>query len=241
MKTMLKSLLIALSSYSVIPAPNFEWSEKNMRYSIAFLPAVGVVIGAAFYAFYALTAGRGAIFYSVGAAVIPVLITGGIHMDGFCDTVDALAARRGREKTLEILKDPNSGAFAVIYSSLYFLAQVALFSELRDRESAIFICFGFVYSRICAAFATVTFKSARREGFFAAYANGAAKKPIAVFMAVLALAAFDVRYLTVVAYLIFYYYFTEKKFGGLTGDAVGFFIQTSELLILITIFIDGRL
>jgi adenosylcobinamide-GDP ribazoletransferase len=210
-----------------------------MRYSIAFLPAVGALIGAAFYAFYALTASRGAIFYSAGAAVIPVLITGGIHMDGFCDTVDAIAARRDKEKTLEILKDPNAGAFAVIYSSLYFLAQIALISELRDPESVILICYGFVCSRICAAFATVALKSARREGFLAAYANDASRKPIAALTVVLALAlvVFDIVYFVTIAYLIFYYYFTKKKFGGLTGDALGFFIQTSELALLLAIFL----
>jgi adenosylcobinamide-GDP ribazoletransferase len=217
-----------------------EWSEKNMRYSIAFLPAVGAVIGAAFYAFYALTVRFGAIFYAFGATAVPVIITGGVHMDGFCDTVDAISARRDREKTLEILKDPNAGAFAVIYSALYFLAQIALISELRDRASVVLISVGFIFSRACAAFATVTFKSARSEGFLAAYANSAAKKPIAAATVVLALAItlFNPIYLVIIAYLIFYNYFAQKKFGGITGDILGFFIQTSELLAALAVFIN---
>lgn len=40
---MLSSLIIALSMYSVIPMPQVEWKEDNMRWSLGFLPVVGVV------------------------------------------------------------------------------------------------------------------------------------------------------------------------------------------------------
>ena len=41
-----ESLLIALSTYSAIPVPQFDWNEKNMRYAICFFPAVGIFCGA---------------------------------------------------------------------------------------------------------------------------------------------------------------------------------------------------
>ena len=44
-----ESLLIALSTYSAVPVPQFEWNEKNMRYAICFFPAVGVLCGAALW------------------------------------------------------------------------------------------------------------------------------------------------------------------------------------------------
>lgn len=34
-------LLIALSTYSAIPVPQFDWNEKNMRYAICFFPGGG--------------------------------------------------------------------------------------------------------------------------------------------------------------------------------------------------------
>ena len=40
-------------------------------------------------------------------------------MDGFADTVDALSSCQTRERKLEILKDPHTGAFAVIGCCLY--------------------------------------------------------------------------------------------------------------------------
>ena len=52
-------------------------------------------------------------FAFVGLAII-LLVTGGIHMDGYMDTMDALHSYGSREKKLEILKDSHIGAFAVI-------------------------------------------------------------------------------------------------------------------------------
>ena len=50
----------------------------------------------------------------------PVLVTGGIHLDGFLDTADALSSWQPWEKKLEILKDSHAGAFAIIMGCAYF-------------------------------------------------------------------------------------------------------------------------
>lgn len=57
---------------------------------------------------------------------MPVWVTGGIHLDGYADTCDALASYGDREKKLEILKDPHCGAFAVIRLCSYFAAYLCL-------------------------------------------------------------------------------------------------------------------
>jgi adenosylcobinamide-GDP ribazoletransferase len=36
--------------------------------------------------------GFGRILFAAGFTLLPVIVTGGIHLDGFCDTTDALAA-----------------------------------------------------------------------------------------------------------------------------------------------------
>ena len=63
---------------------------------------------------------------AAGICVLPILVTGGIHLDGFCDTADALASHQDTEKKLQILKDPHMGAFAAIWLGCYFIAQLAL-------------------------------------------------------------------------------------------------------------------
>ena len=41
-------------------------------------------------------------------------VTGGFHIDGFMDTMDAFHSYKPREEKLAILKDSHIGAFAVI-------------------------------------------------------------------------------------------------------------------------------
>ena len=69
-------------------------------------------------------------FAFVGLAII-LLVTGGIHMDGYMDTMDALHSYGSREKKLEILKDSHIGAFAVIMTVLYVLIAAGAYSEIK--------------------------------------------------------------------------------------------------------------
>ena len=89
---MLDSLLMAFSLYSKIPVPQRQWNEKSMKYCICFLPLVGAVIGAAQYGVFAVLyrLAFGPVLRGAVLAALPVLLTGGIHMDGFLDTCDAL-------------------------------------------------------------------------------------------------------------------------------------------------------
>ena len=40
-----ETLLVALSTYSALPMPQFTWNEKNMRYAICCFPMVGLLCG----------------------------------------------------------------------------------------------------------------------------------------------------------------------------------------------------
>ena len=97
-----RSLAIAISMYSKIPVPIVEWNEKNMKYAMCFFPVVGAVTGV-----LQLLTGRilleytacGKLFFAIAMALIPVIVTGGIHLDGFADTVDALSSYGDRRKS----------------------------------------------------------------------------------------------------------------------------------------------
>ena len=114
--SIINSFFIALSMYSRIPVPRVDWEKENMRYAMCFFPMIGVVIGAVMYlAGWLLDkTSVGGLFRGVVFTLIPIMITGGIHMDGFMDTMDALGSWGDREKKLEILKDSHAGAFAIL-------------------------------------------------------------------------------------------------------------------------------
>ena len=87
----LKGFVIAFSIYSKIPVPQFDWKEEDMQYHLCFFPLIGLIIGAleAGWFFLGNAAGISHLCKTLIAVAIPLLVTGGFHMDGFMDTMDA--------------------------------------------------------------------------------------------------------------------------------------------------------
>ena len=83
MKTLLESMNIAFSMYSRIPMPRVDWNEKNMKFALCFFPLVGLVIGLLQGIVLWNLQGCSTILAAAVAVLLPVLLTGGIHVDGF--------------------------------------------------------------------------------------------------------------------------------------------------------------
>ena len=239
--SIINSFFIALSMYSRIPVPRVDWEKENMRYAMCFFPMIGVVIGAVMYlAGWLLDkAAVGTLFRGVVFTLIPIIITGGIHMDGFMDTMDALGSWGDREKKLEILKDSHAGAFAILGMGCYLMWSVAVWSELPAE--VLRVCgVGFVLSRALSGFSVVTFPAARNSGLLKMFQDGAQKKVVRITMclyvaaAVIMMAVMNARAITgaVIGVMIAFLYYivvSRKQFGGVTGDLAGFFLETAEL------------
>ena len=43
--TVLQTIAVAFAMFSAVPVPQFDWNEKNMRYSLCAFPLVGVLCG----------------------------------------------------------------------------------------------------------------------------------------------------------------------------------------------------
>ena len=239
--SIINSFFIALSMYSRIPVPRVDWKKENMRYAMCFFPMIGVAIGAVMYlAGWLLDkAVVSTLFRGVVFTLIPIIITGGIHMDGFMDTMDALGSWGDREKKLEILKDSHAGAFAILGMGCYLMWSAAVWSELPAEVLG--VCrVSFVLSRALSGFSVVTFPAARNSGLLKMFQDGAQKKVVRIMMclyvatAVIMMAVMDARAMTgavVGAMIAFLYYVvvSRKQFGGVTGDLAGFFLETAEL------------
>ena len=123
MQVIWHAIVSAFSTFSIIPTPRIEWNSKSLSGLLGALPLVGVAIGGIGYLYY-LLAGLlelPAILSAAAMTLIPIGISGGIHLDGFTDTVDAISSYGDAEKKRAILKDPHVGAFAVIGIAFYFL------------------------------------------------------------------------------------------------------------------------
>ena len=121
------SLAIAFSMYSRIPMPTVAWTKERMKYAMCFFPLIGVVIGAITYgSVLVLTALKLDWMARIFPVLVPLMVTGGIHMDGFLDVTDARASHAPAEKKLEILKTliqgrlPSSAAVFICFSTRRF-------------------------------------------------------------------------------------------------------------------------
>lgn len=246
------SFKIAFSMYSKIPMPYSDWKKENMKYSMCFFPLVGAVVGVLVWLWSKALCWL-PFTNSLGTAVylfLPILITGGIHFDGFLDTQDALNSHQTVERKLEILKDPHTGAFAIISGILYYVLAFGIWSE-ADYEAVKILAIGFVLSRAFSGLSVVTFRLAKNSGLAATFSESAQKKRVKITMLVyiavctvlmallhwqLAIAAVGAA---VLVYL-YYRYICYKEFGGMTGDLAGYFLQLCELGMAMAVIITEQ-
>lgn len=235
----LQTIAVAFAMFSALPVPQFEWNEKNMRYAMCAFPLIGLVCGGLWCLCGVLPLpelARAAAF-----CLVPVAVTGGIHLDGYADTSDALSSYGDREKKLEILKDSHCGAFAVIRLCCYFAAYFGLCGSVRFTPRA-GLCWtlALVLERGLSGLAVAAFPMAKNTGLahtFATAADRESVKKILIVLSVLlaaALIALGGGALVAAALLVLwrYHHVAVKEFGGITGDLAGWFLQKAEFWML---------
>ncbi len=248
----LKSIAVAFSMYSKIPMPRFNWASDDMKYHLIFFPWVGAVIGLFEYLWFRLAnyCILPHIVFAVIAMVIPIIITGGFHIDGFMDTSDALASYGDKEKRLEILKDSHVGAFAII--RLVTLGLI-LFAAIYTMNNTAFVAWNtsFFAVRAISGICVVRYKKAKAEGILNTSAETADDKIVIYTLAlqfiVLALVMganftwfWNVQVFAMLLMLVYYIYIAYSKFGGITGDLAGWFLCKAEVFMAVAAAILSR-
>ena len=236
-----KSMIIAFSMYSKIPMPQFEWKDEDMKYVLCFFPWVGAVIGGLVY-LWKMICDRfeiGILCYTLVGTALPLLITGGFHVDGFMDTMDAFHSYQPKEKKLEILKDSHIGAFAVIRLGMYGLIYAGAFSEIENYHLLQIVCAGFCLARVLSGMSVVSFPTAKKDGMLYLFASSAQKNIVKVWLCLQGVLCVGVMLwcypfagglvvATALGTFVYYYYRCKKEFGGITGDTAGYFVLVCE-------------
>lgn len=251
MKRLWNSMNIAFSMFSRLPAAQCDWSEENMKYMMCFFPWIGIVIGVLCFAWEALAGflGVSGAFRNVILMLIPLAVTGGIHLDGLLDTADAMSSWRPREKRLEILKDSHAGAFAIIICAGYFFLLYGVVDMVQGDMIPVYVCI-FLVSRSLSGFAVVTFPKASASGTVAGFARDAQTRIIQTTMILYLILGGIVMVALHPVYAVagilgagltflWYYRMAMKNFGGINGDLAGCFLSVCELVMPLTMVIAG--
>ncbi|MBF0457901.1 MAG: adenosylcobinamide-GDP ribazoletransferase [Nitrospirae bacterium] len=268
---MIKRIAAAFEFLTIIPLPfkradSHVWDESGIGRSSSVFPVVGLIMGSAYFLCYA------ALKYvlpievcAVVVILVGAVITGGLHLDGVSDTFDALAAKRTPTDRLLIMKSGAAGPIGVAAIVLTLLLKYALLKNLlmNAQISSAFVLLTYpAAGRFAATAAMFTGKSARSEGLGCIFIEHTGAKEFSLaagfmFLIVTLLNlslntgcgvpcvsfhSIAIIIIIAVAAKISGSFFL-KRFGGLTGDTLGAFIEVSELIFLIylTITTGGHL
>lgn len=253
MKAFFNSLFMTISMFSILPVPKVDWEKRNMKYMLCFLPLIGILTGIGLSGFH-LLAGLlqiSDILYAVLLTLLPLIISGGIHMDGFLDTVDALSSHALPEKKREILKDSHAGAFAVLFCAGYLLLYFGLCMECERSVTTIYIMgLCATLARVIGAFASVAFEKNTQQGLLYSFTSSMAKYSklclfVWFFLCITLFGCISI-YLAVsmlFASLCLLYYMKQMskiEFEGMSGDLAGYLITLSSLILLIVYIITEK-
>jgi adenosylcobinamide-GDP ribazoletransferase len=242
-----KTFLQAFSFLTILPVGHPSLSKgKELARSMAFFPLVGLLIGlilsAGYYLFSLFLPKSITLWSTVG---LLALLTRGLHLDGFADTLDGLASGRSKERILEVMRDSRIGAFGVIglifliggkYLALDQISKVSIpysliLMAVMGRNSMVLVCFRSPYARPGQGLAK---PFAENLG----YREMALSSATAFGIALLATGVLGILvFLGTGLFSLGYRYFFITKLGGVTGDVLGGANELSELLCLILLVI----
>lgn len=238
---MLVDFLAALQFLTVAP-PLLRRiaTPAEMGRATAYYALVGLLLGAILVGAQQLL---GWLFPAPLAAVLLlalwVILTGGLHIDGFLDACDGLLGGATPERRLEIMRDHAIGAFAFIGGALLLLVKLTalttltawtiptlLLAPVLGRWALTLAVFVFPYARAEGLGRQMKAQVTWRQVLFATVTALAVAWFAAGWRGLIALALAGLTLLVVAA-------FTLKRIPGLTGDIYGAVCELVELAVLL--------
>ena len=219
-----------------------------------FIPVVGLIVASIDIGLYALSSRvlRDPALTAIILITVQYLLFNLFHFDGFVDTMDAVFVGGGAEGRRRVLKDVHAGSFGLFFAVIYLAAKLHLLSRGLSSspadEPAAWVLLSFPLSgRIAAVLLAAFLRPAKPGGLAAAMGRPSAATValgtvlglspfVALCLAGLLpaplLGCFAAALIGFAAAALIYRY----RFGGATGDGLGFAVETAELAHLALFF-----
>ncbi len=242
--------LAALRFLTIIPFPFWRnASQSDMKHTTGYFPVVGLIIGlvmAGLNMLLALFLPRAVVNGLL--LIYLVVISGGLHIDGFIDTCDGMAGHKTVEERWRIMRDSRVGAFGVVGAFLLLLVKYATLNSIPENLITVTLVVMPVVSRWAMVYAVCAYPYARPEGLGKAFKQEAGWSnfilatiivlAVAIGLALLA----QITYLAGLVILLMTWLmvvgmgsYLKRKFAGLTGDTYGAINEISEVWVLVLI------
>ncbi|MFN4260551.1 MAG: adenosylcobinamide-GDP ribazoletransferase [Gemmataceae bacterium] len=241
----MRSFLVALAFLTIVPIRFRQpLADRDIARSRLWYPHVGLIVAALLGLLVVWVARLASPWVGAfGVLAAWVVVTGGLHLDGFCDLCDGLFGGQNADERLKIMKDPQVGAFGMVGVVLLLLGKFAVLAELLAQQSlqapwlvataavvarclVLVMMAGAVYPRAEGTGRWVITSCQVWEGWlFAVIALGASVLllpwRVGLGAALASLAGVGgLRFLC------------QQRLGGVTGDCLGAGIEMAELVFL---------
>lgn len=248
MKKLFKGFIMALSMFTIIPTPYIEWDDDGAKNMMKFYPIIGGIVGVIWSMIYYLMSNLNIsmVLKSTIIMMVPFIVTGMLHLDGFMDVCDAILSRRDREEKLRILKDSTIGAFAVISLLILFFLQFGSIHSIIEKSIPFYMLILIpIISRSIVAYFLLSRTTIKESTLGTYFKKGTNITDIAIMIISLILMAINsfmllnyyglVLVLSMILGVIWAVEKCKKEFGGISGDVAGFALVVGELIGILTL------
>lgn len=247
----MKTFILALQLMTRLPIKKeIEVTDKRLIQGIVYWPFVGVVVGVIdCLIFVALSFILPKSVAAAFAVLCQLCVTGGFHLDGLCDTADAIYSARTRERMLEIMKDSRIGTNGVIAAVFDIGLKFLVLCQLDNPIPALLLAP--VSGKCIQGILMYKANYPRERGLGASYV-GKIKASTMIASLVCGLLMIELGLFLgghgwlLAAPVVFilaaigYRFYIEGKIGGMTGDTLGAGSEVCELVFLLTLLAGQR-
>jgi adenosylcobinamide-GDP ribazoletransferase len=238
--------LLALRFLTILPLPWPRQADAGATgRSLAFFPLVGLFIG---LVMTGLDRALAPVFSPLvaGALILGALVvlTGGLHLDGFIDTCDGLARHGSLEERWAAMRDSRVGAFGVIGVLSLLLVKYASIVSLHEESRIAALVFMPLLGRWSMVWAILRYPYARPDGAGRVFKENASRPALVIATMAAAVPAFlllGVQGLVILlgVWLLVWLWagFLSRRFGGLTGDNYGAVNELAEVSVLVLVLV----
>jgi adenosylcobinamide-GDP ribazoletransferase len=235
-----KRFLVALQFLTIWPVRiRSELTPEDLGGSLRYFPLVGLFLGLALAGAALLLSFLPHPVMAVVILILSIVLTGGMHLDGFADTCDGFGGLRPKEKVLEIMRDSRVGVMGVTGVFCLLALKGVLVASVPPKILWKLLILMTVVSRWSQVLVCCTSSYARAEGkakHFVEYAGRNDLLAASIFAAavILFLASWRaplVLFLSLLPLLLFLTY-VKRRIGGVTGDIIGAASEITEVAIL---------
>ncbi len=256
-KEKIDGILLALQFYTTVPVQKqVPLDKRRLKNALYVVPLIGILIGLLLVAILTMNERVLDLPHSIIALLvvtIPILVTGGLHIDGWMDASDAYFSYRDKQKRLDIMDDPRTGSFAVL-SVIFLLAwrYIFIFETLKFTTLTtllILLVSVYYFARISMCFVFIFGKLAKQDGMAAFFKKGLERNDvyfhiIGVVIFLICIAWIDlsavravfILFIVAVGFAIVSKAFIERQFGGISGDTLGATLEGGETILWFTVW-----